>query len=38
MRTRNGEFDFSSYPNVRVWSGRILEQDWFNDIVMAKHN
>ena len=38
MRTRNGEFDFSSYPKVKTWSGRILEQDWFNNVVMAKHN
>jgi len=37
MRTRNGEFDFSPYKRITKWSGTILNQDWFNDIVMAKY-
>ncbi len=36
MRIRNAEFDLSLYPRVLKWSGEILNQSWFDDIVMKK--
>jgi len=36
MRTRNGEFDFSSFPRVVAWTTTILETDWFQNEVMKK--
>ena len=36
MRTRNGEYDLRMYPRVLAWSATILEQPWFDDVVMKK--
>ena len=38
MRTRNGEFNFTPYQNILRWSALILDQEWFDDIVMAKRD
>ncbi len=35
MRTREGEFDFASYPQVLAWTNSIIETDWFKDEVMS---
>lgn len=37
MRTRNGEFDFTSYPHVLAWANAILETEWFQNEVMKKY-
>jgi glutathione S-transferase len=34
MRTREGEFDFTSYPSVKKWTNSIIETDWFQEVVM----
>jgi len=36
MRTRNGIFDFSAYPNILRWAGSILDTEWFQEEVMRK--
>ncbi len=36
LRTREGEFDFTSYPHVRAWANSIIETDWFKNEVMKK--
>ena len=36
MRTREGEFDFTAYPRVLVWTNSIIETDWFQSEVMKK--
>ncbi len=36
MRTREGEFDFTSYPRVLAWTNSIIETDWFKNEVMRK--
>lgn len=36
MRTREGEFDFASYPRVLAWTNGIIETDWFKNEVMKK--
>lgn len=37
MRTRDGEFDFTPYPNVLSWANTILETEWFQNEVMKKY-
>jgi len=36
QRTRDGEYDFSLFPNIQTWSEKILGELWFTDIVMKK--
>ncbi len=36
MRTREGEFDFSLYPNVARWTNKIITTEWFQNEVMKK--
>lgn len=36
MRTRGGEFDFTGFPRVLQWANHILEEEWFDAIVMKK--
>lgn len=36
IRTREGAFDFSPFPNTLSWSNAILEADWFVSEVMKK--
>jgi glutathione S-transferase len=36
MRTREGEFDFTSFPHIRMWTLSLIETKWFTDIVMKK--
>ena len=36
MRTRNGVFDFTPFPNIVRWANSVLETDWFRDVVMKK--
>lgn len=36
MRTREGEFDFTDFPNVKRWTLSLIETGWFTDIVMKK--
>ncbi len=38
MRTREGEFDMSVYPNVLQWKNGIIETDWFRNAVMQKYS
>lgn len=37
MRTRGGEFDFSSFPHVVSWADTILKTKWFENEVMKKY-
>lgn len=37
MRVRDGEFDFSPYPQITSWANSILETDWFKNEVMKKY-
>ena len=37
MRTRGGEFDFTSFPKVLTWTNSMIETDWFKDEVMKKY-
>lgn len=37
MRTREGEFDFTPYPHVSVWTRTIIESEWFKDEIMKSH-
>ncbi len=36
MRTREGEFNFTPYPNVLRWTQSIIETEWFKNEVMRK--
>lgn len=36
MRTRSGEFDFTSFPSVLTWANTLIDTDWFKDVVMKK--
>ncbi|MBX2866766.1 glutathione S-transferase family protein [Candidatus Kaiserbacteria bacterium] len=36
MRTRNGVFDFTSFPHIVSWANTVLETDWFQNEVMKK--
>jgi len=36
MRTREGEFDFTDFPNVKSWTFLIIETPWFTDVIMKK--
>jgi glutathione S-transferase len=36
MRTREGEFDFTPFPQVRRWTLALIDTDWFTDVVMKK--
>lgn len=36
MRTREGEFDFTSFPNIKRWTLSLIETEWFQDEVMKK--
>lgn len=36
MRTREGEFDFASYPRTHAWTNNLIETDWFKNEVMKK--
>lgn len=38
MRTREGEFDFTFYPRVHAWTQKIIETDWFCNVVMKKQS
>ncbi len=36
MRTRDGEFDFSNFPNIQNWALLLIESDWFSERIMRK--
>ena len=36
MRTREGAFDFSPFPQLTRWAEGVLSADWFTDKVMRK--
>lgn len=36
MRTREGEFDFSLFPNTKRWTLSLIESKWFQEEVMKK--
>ena len=37
MRTRGGEFDFTTFPKVLAWTNGMIETDWFKNEVMKKY-
>ncbi len=36
MRTREGEFDFASYPKVLAWTNGLVGTVWFQNVVIKK--